>query len=448
MFNAASIKAVQSARMSPHLVRPLYDSYCFANLPASISYLLTGEGQHALPASAFAGLPTRFDRIVLFFIDAFGWRFFERYASKYSSLKTFAQQGIISKLTSQFPSTTAAHVTCIHTGLNVGQSGVYEWNYYEPLVDEIITPLMFSYAGDKERETLKRAGIAPQAFFPSPTFYQQLQARGITSYIFQSAAFTPSTPSNVYYQGATVYPYKNLNEGFTLLIRALEMETDGGAGGSGRDQVTGRETGSGRDQARPYYCFFYYNLIDTACHLYGPDSREFEQAVDFFFTAFDRHLAILLRRKQGNTLFMLTADHGQIAVRPSETCYLNRHIPGIAAYLQTNRRGQLLVPGGSARDMFLYVKPERLDETITLLQRSLDDIASVHRVQDYIDQGYFGTTQPSREFMARVGNVLILPAPSQTVWWHEYGKFAMNFAGHHGGLTPAEMEIPLFVLPC
>jgi len=427
MFNAASLKAVYGARVSSNLVRPLYDSYCFANLPASIAYLLTGEGQLALPADVFAGLPTRFDRIVLFFIDAFGWRFFERYASKYSSLKTFARQGIVSKLTSQFPSTTAAHVTCIHTGLNVGQSGVYEWNYYEPLVDEIITPLMFSYSGDKERDTLKRAGIAPQAYFPAPTFYQQLQARGISSYIFQSAAFTPSTPSNVYYQGATVYPYKNLDEGFTLLVRALEMGMDGN---------------------KPYYCFFYYNLIDTACHLYGPDSREFEQAVDFFFTAFDRHLSMLLRGRQGNTLFMLTADHGQIAVRASETCYLNRQIPGIAAYFQANRRGQLLVPAGSARDMFLYVKPERLDEAIALLQRSLDGIARVYRVQDYIDQGYFGTTHPSREFMARVGNVLILPEPSQTVWWHEHGKFAMNFAGHHGGLTPAEMEIPLFVLPC
>src|SRR5579859_613138 len=427
MFNAASLKAVHGARVSPYLVRPLYDSYCFASIPASIAYLLTGEGQLALPADVFAGLPTRFDRIVLFFIDAFGWRFFERYASKYSSLKTFARQGIVSKLTSQFPSTTAAHVTCIHTGLNVGQSGVYEWNYYEPLVDEIITPLMFSYSGDKERDTLKRAGIAPQAYFPAPTFYQQLQARGISSYIFQSAAFTPSTPSNVYYQGATVYPYKNLDEGFTLLVRALEMGMDGN---------------------KPYYCFFYYNLIDTACHLYGPDSREFEQAVDFFFTAFDRHLSMLLRGRQGNTLFMLTADHGQIAVRASETCYLNRQIPGIAAYFQANRRGQLLVPAGSARDMFLYVKPERLDEAIALLQRSLDGIARVYRVQDYIDQGYFGTTHPSREFMARVGNVLILPEPSQTVWWHEHNRFAMNFAGHHGGLTPAEMEIPLFVLLC
>src|SRR5579872_4976398 len=127
MLNTASIQTVHGARTTPQLVRPLYDSYCFANLPASIAYFLSGEGQHTLPADVFEGLPARFDRVILFFIDAFGWRFFERYASKYTALKTFAQHGIVSKLTSQFPSTTAAHVTCIHTGLNVGQSGIYEW---------------------------------------------------------------------------------------------------------------------------------------------------------------------------------------------------------------------------------------------------------------------------------------------------------------------------------
>ncbi len=435
MLNAASTSAVHGARVSGNLARPLYDSYCFANIPASIAYLLTGEGQSALPADVFAGLAARFDRVILFFIDAFGWRFFERYAAKYAALKTFVQHGIISKLTSQFPSTTAAHVTCIHTGLDVGQSGIYEWNYYEPLVDEMITPLFFSFAGDKVRDTLKRANIPPEAYFPRPTFYQQLQARGITSCVFQSAAFTPSTASDVYFKGATVFPYRNLDDGLTLLSSLP------GSGMIGRDHMIGR------DKSRPYYCFFYYNLIDTACHTYGPASKEFEQAVDAFFTVFDKHLSALLHSKKGNTLFIMTADHGQIEVNPARTFYLDRQVPGIAAYLRTNRRGKLLVPAGSARDMFLYVKQERLDEAIALLQQRLDGIARVYRVQQFIDQGYFGAGQPSPAFLARVGNVLILPEPFETVWWYESGKFAMRFAGHHGGLTPAEMEIPFFVLP-
>src|SRR5437879_7619419 len=102
--------------------------------------------------------------------------------------------GIISKMTSQFPSTTAAHVTCIHTGLEVGQSGVYEWHYYEPLVDNIISPLLFSYADDKVvRDTLKRASVPATAFFPRQTFYQSLQDEGVNSHIFQYQAYTPST---------------------------------------------------------------------------------------------------------------------------------------------------------------------------------------------------------------------------------------------------------------
>src|SRR6266436_2508389 len=197
MLNANSLNAVNGAKFSQRFVKPLYDSYCFANLPQAIEYMLTGEGHSALPQDVFANLPSRYNKVLLFFVDAFGWRFFERYAEKYEFLKTVLKHGAVSKMTSQFPSTTAAHVTCIHTGLNVGQSGVYEWNYYEPLVDEVITPLLFSYAGDKERDTLKACAFPPAAFYPTRTFYQALQARGIASYIFQSNAYTPSTYSNV-----------------------------------------------------------------------------------------------------------------------------------------------------------------------------------------------------------------------------------------------------------
>jgi hypothetical protein len=43
--------------------------------------------------------------------------------------------------------------------------------------------------------------------------------------------------------------------------------------------------------------------------------------------------------------------------------------------------------------------------------------------------------------------VVILPYKNETVWWYEEGTFAMHFRGHHGGLGPEEMEIPLIVLP-
>ncbi|HEV2581499.1 MAG TPA: alkaline phosphatase family protein [Ktedonobacteraceae bacterium] len=424
MLNAASVQAVNSAKFSQQFSRPLYDSYCFSNLPATVLYLLTGAGRCALPPGTLEGLPTRFDAVMLLFVDGFGWRFFERYAEKYAFLRTFMQQGIVSKMTSQFPSTTAAHVTCIHTGLPVGQSGIYEWNYYEPLVDEMITPLLFAYAGDNTRDTLKRAALPAEMFFPRQTFYQELRALGVASYVFQNAAFTPSTPSNVLFRGATVAPFKRIDDALQLIARMMATP-----------------------RASPTYYFLYQNAIDTAGHNYGPNSREFEQEVHVFFTAVEQGLADLLKRNSGKTLLLMTADHGQMEVDPRSTCYLNQQFPSLIPMLRANRQGKALVPAGSARDMFLHVKDERLDEALALLQRLLKGRAEVYLTRELIAQGLFGAPPLSAEFLARVGNVVILPYRGETVWWYEHGRFDMHFRGHHGGLSPEEMEIPLLAMP-
>jgi Type I phosphodiesterase / nucleotide pyrophosphatase len=424
MLNINSLNAVNGAKYSFRFIKPLYDTYCFSALPQVVEFLLTGEGESALPGDCFGSLPTKYDKVILFLVDAFGWRFFQQYAETYPFLKMFLRHGAVSKMTSQFPSTTAAHVTCMHTGLNVGQSGVYEWNYYEPLVDEVITPLLFSYAGEKKRDSLKRAGIPAEAFFPTQTFYQKLQMRGIPSYVFQRETYTPSTYSDIVYQGATVFSFKRLSEALTNLVDLV---------------IT--------NSAPMSYYFLYFDKIDAICHTYGPQSHQFKEAVDSFLRMMQEFLDKQLSGKVGQTLLILTADHGQVEVDPRRTCYLNKMSIHIEQYLQRNLSGNLLVPAGSARDMFLHVKAEYIDEAVLLLQQRLATIAEVYHTEQLIAQGFFGSSQPSREFLTRVGNVVILPYQHETVWWYEKGKFDMHFKGHHGGLTAEEMEIPLLLLP-
>jgi predicted AlkP superfamily pyrophosphatase or phosphodiesterase len=146
MLNAASLAAVDAAGWRGPFIRPLNASYSFGNLPHAIQHLLTGEGDLGLPADCFAGQPTRADAVILLFIDGFGWRFLEPRLAHYPALQRLAQSGVVSKLTSLFPSTTSAHVTCIHTGLPPAQSGVYEWFQYEPSLDRMIGTLMFNLA--------------------------------------------------------------------------------------------------------------------------------------------------------------------------------------------------------------------------------------------------------------------------------------------------------------
>ena len=424
MLNSNASEVVDSAKFSQHFTRPCYENYCFSNIPGTLELLLTGNGQNTLPMDTLSGLPTRYDRVVLFFIDAFGWRFFERYAERFGLLKTVLNEGVVSKMTAQFPSTTAAHVTCIHTRLPVGESGVYEWNYYEPLLDEIISPLLFSYAGDKPlRDTLKNSTTLPaSAFFPTQTLYQSLQERGVTSHILQFQAYTPSTFSDVVFRGAQVHPYTTLQNALVYLSELLTAPA-----------------------RTPEYYFLYFDGCDTASHRYGPASQQLEESLTACFRQIERLFYRHVRGKCGNTLFLLTADHGQIEVDPQRTYYLNEQAPDILRFLKTNRRGAPLVPAGSSRDMFLHVQDEHIETVIGELRQRLAGRAEVYQTQELMEQNFFGPVSPV--FLARVGKVVILPYKNETVWWYEDGRFDMHFRGHHGGLTPEEMYIPLLALP-
>jgi hypothetical protein len=82
-----------------------------------------------------------------------------------------------------------------------------------------------------------------------------------------------------------------------------------------------------------------------------------------------------------------------------------------------------------------------------LLERALAGRAEVYRTQELIASHFFGRQAPSEVFLKRLGNIVVLPYEGESVWWFEKGRFEMRFRGHHGGLTPAEMQIPLLLLP-
>jgi predicted AlkP superfamily pyrophosphatase or phosphodiesterase len=392
--------------MNKDFVKPRYDAGGFAGLPNRITDAFASES---------------YDAVILFLIDGFGWRFFERFQDM-PFLQRIVKHGKVEKLTSQFPSTTAAHLTTIHTGWNVGQSGVYEWYYYEPQLDAIIAPLLFSYSGSKERETLRPTGIQPAFIYPRGIFYPELRKMGVQPYVFGMREYTPSTYSNVVMAGAELYPFKTLSEAFVNLEMLLEKQT------------------------QPMYVHLYFDKIDALCHEYGPIALQSEAECETFLLTMEHYFERVFKGKK-KVLFLMTADHGVCEVDPQTTIYLNRHpnFTGIERFLRTNRQGRLLVPAGSARDMFLYIQDDLLDEAQVFLANGLEGKADVVQAKTLIEEGYFGTDVSAR-FRERVGNLVILPYRYESVWWYEKDRFEMRFYGHHGGLTPQEMETVLYTL--
>jgi hypothetical protein len=390
--------------MEKHFLKPSYDASGFASLPGRILNLLSTN---------------RYDAVVLFLIDSFGWRYFEKFQDA-AFFRQITPAGSVEKLTSQFPSTTAAHLTTIHTGMPVGEHGIFEWYYYEPLLDSLIAPLLHSFAGTPLRDTLKPFGVKTSRLYPASQLYRQLMKRGTTSTIFQHREYTPSTFSDVVFQGAKTVGYRTLPEALTNLAGKL------------------------LENRPPAYYLLYFDKIDAVGHEYGPASEQVIAEILVFLMTMERIFLKALRGSRKKILFLLTADHGQVEIDPETTIYLNRDpaFAGVEQFLRINHLGEILVPAGSARDFFLYIHDERLEVAQAFLASRLEGRAEVRKVAELMDEGYFGPNISTR-FRGRVGNLVILPYRGQSVWWFEKDKFEQRFRGHHGGLTKEELEIPL-----
>jgi hypothetical protein len=416
VIDRASVGAVDGSRRGPGgaSVKPRTGGYTFAALPATVRRLLVG-GAGGVPHAALGPAPERVDRIALVLLDAFGWRFFCRHAERHPLLRRFVADGAVCKLTTQFPSTTAAHVTTLHTGRPVGDHGLYEWNIYEPRLDAIVTPLLCSFAGDGARDTLLAAGVDLGDLYPRGTLYRRLADLGVGSLAFQPAAFTPSTYDGVLLDGAELHPYGALEDGLAALATALHAHP------------------------APAYAYLYVDSIDATGHRHGPSSAAFDAEAVRCLDALEAALPAL----PAGTLLLLAADHGQVDVDPARTMYVNELWPQIGAHLRRGAGGRPLAPAGSARDLFLHTAPGDREVVIERLRGLLGEHAEVHATEELVTEGLFGDGAPGPRLRERLGDVCVLPGPGETVWWREPGRFEMRFRGHHGGLTPDEAETVL-----
>jgi hypothetical protein len=379
---------------------------CFDQLPATIERLLTGTTTG--PALDEPLLRERFERVAFVYLDAFGWTFLERQGD-HPLLRRARSDGLVMQLTSQFPSTTTAHVTTIHSGLPVAEHGVYEWHVLEPTLNRLIMPLPFSFSGDSQPETL--AGLLdPMDVYPAESLHAQLAAAGVQSMVVMPTHLADTSPNRVLQKSADVLHASEPEE--RLAVSAAALAT-----------------------ADTAHAHVYLEAVDTLMHIVGAD----DPAVDAAFA--EALSAIEQTPFPPGTLVLLTADHGMSPVDPDRTVYVNELWPGLADHLQIGADGKPLAPAGSCRDLFLHVLDGHVAEVRDGLAERLAGIADVVSTETLVSDGIFA--EPSPRLRARLGQVVVLPRYGEAVFWHEPGRFVQHLHGQHGGLSPQEMEIPL-----
>ena len=362
-------------------------SRCFDELPDLIE---TRLGSHS--------------RVVLVYFDAFGWRFLERHGEH--PLLSGAE---VERWSSRFPSTTTVHSTTIHSGLPLGEHGLYEWNLLEPRLNRLVTPLWFSFAGDDRPGTLRDAGLTPHDVFPEPTLYRRLLP--VPSHVAMPSGIAGSATSRALLREATVHPFDEDREGLASLCAALAAE----------------------ERA---YGTIYFGDADGLMHMVGPEAPEVAALIEATLSA------IAEAPWPEGTLVLLTADHGMEGISPERTTYVNVAWPELERQLVVGADGKALAPAGSCRDLFLHVLPERLDEVAVQLGELLAGVAEVRKVETLLAEGLFGP-HVTDALTSRLANLVVLPGAGEAAYWLEPGRFEQRFFGQHGGLSANEMEIPL-----
>jgi hypothetical protein len=361
----------------------------FAALPATVERLLTGT-PGGLPDSALPPGEAP-ERVAIVLLDAFGMRFAERHAG-HPLLRRIARDGVITPLAAQFPSTTAAHMSTLHTGRPVSDHGLYEWRVYEPAIDQVILPLPFALPGG-EPDSLKATGLDPDALLPrAPTLYERLAATGVESVAIEPDSFCPSTFDGVAARGARLQPFARIADGVAALGEAL--------------RAPGRR-----------YALLYWDRIDYTGHIEGPDSEAFDRRCLQALDALEHGLRELL-----GALVLVSADHGQVAVSPERVDYLDELWPPLREQLTQ-------APAGSARDCFLHVREPELvrDE----LARRVD--GEVHLAAELFPQA-------GPALRARLADVCVLPSAGRQAWVRAAASVEQHFRGQHGGRHPDELD--------
>ncbi|WP_313356016.1 alkaline phosphatase family protein [Microbacterium sp.] len=297
---------------------------------------------------------------------------------------------------SVFPTTTAAALTSLLTGVAPGTHGLVGYRVRDPESDVLVNLLSGWEAGR----------IDPVQWQSSATVFEQAAAAGHPAFAVGIPAYAGSG-----FSGAT--------------LRGADFRS---ARGAAERVELAWELADAHDGAL-VYC--YLPEVDKAGHRHGVDSAEWIAALEDVDAA-------LSRRVPGGVGVLVTADHGMIDVPHHRQLVLDaaggwhdgiRHI------------------GGEPRMLHVYAEPDA-DQAglLSRWRRDLEGAADVVSRTEAIDAGLFGPVE-SDAVRERIGDMLVIARGNVALYDAEADdQRGRGMVGQHGALTPEEWRVPFIRL--
>ncbi|WP_258066539.1 alkaline phosphatase family protein [Rathayibacter sp. AY2B7] len=354
----------------------------------SLADVLPGTLDALLGRPGLFGSP-RVERIVVVLVDGLGAANLRQRGGHSRTLAPALNRG--TTLVSGFPTTTAAALASLTTGLRPGGHGMVGYRVLDRASDRLVNQL----SGWDE-------GMVPETWQPHPTVFEQASAAGVRAGVIGPARYARSGLTRAILRGAEYHSAGGVAERFTA-ARALLDE-------GGRQLV-----------------YLYVPELDQAAHARGWESPEWTAALELL----DGEVGGAVRGLSTRESMLVTADHGIVDVPASSHVLVERGplVEGVRHL------------GGEPRCLQLHLEPGVDPEEVARRWIEAEGARAWVATRDEVAaSGWFGEVSPVAA--ERMGDVFV--AARRTIAYYAADDSSgRSMIGQHGSLTPEETQVPL-----
>ena len=351
--------------------------------------------------SSVAGSSNRLDlprvsRAVVVLVDGLGAEQLRARTGHARTLASVATKAAV--IESGFPTTTAAALATLATGVTPGQHGLVGYTALDPAHDRVVNQL----SGWDDR-------LDPATWQLAPTVFETAVRQGVRATAIGPKRYRDSGFSQAVWRGAEYISAQTINDRLESAAEWLREPGDAGL------------------------LYVYVPELDMAAHAYGWESDEWIEQLETLDGAM-RAMASTLRPTDG---VLLTADHGVLDVPPHAQVLIDSD-PSLVDGVR--------FVAGDPRCLQLHFEPGLSDDTRERLvdrwRAAESGRAWIATRDEAIDANWFGEVRD--EVRPRIGDLLI--AARKNIAYYDTrtaSSHARAMVGQHGSFSQAEVRVPL-----
>jgi hypothetical protein len=336
--------------------------------------------------------------VLLLVIDGLGDNWLQR-----RSPEGPLSQHRLGALTSVFPPTTASAISTYLSGDAPQQHAMTGWHMWLGELGAVLAVLPGAprYGGSGYRS----AGVDLRQLYGHRSLFADLATASV---MISPRAIAHSDYNLAHLGPARLRPFEGLHGMFSEIAKTIERA---------RAATT---------------LYAYWPGLDSVGHEHGIESRQALAHLD----TIEQGLSRLMQRLRGtDTLVLICADHGQLDAEPAQVTELGT-IPDLAQCLRIPLCGE-------PRAAYCYLRVAESERFERLCVDHLGEDFELFRSSDLIARGLFGLGTAHPRLHERVGDYCLIARERAVLNQQLIGETPFRQIGVHGGLSLAELMVPL-----